>query len=133
MTIYGTLVPGAIKIARWANQVSGLTPQAKQRLKVVDWHRSHDKNISLTARHFNLTRLTVRNWINRFNQGGVLKLKDQSKRPKHLRQPITPWETVKEVVHLRKQYPAWSKYKLAIMLKRQGLIVSPSTIGRILK
>jgi len=133
MTIYGTLIPGAISIARWANKVDGLTSEAKQRLKVVDWHRSHDSNISLTARRFGLTRLTVRNWVSRFNQGGVLKLNDQSKRPKHLRQPVTPWETVKGVVDLRKKYPAWSKYKLAVMLKRQGLAASPSTIGRILK
>lgn len=133
MTIYGTVIPGAIKIAHWANKVDGLTLEAKKRLKIVDWHRSHGNNVSLTARRFGLTRLTIRSWVERFNQGGALRLNNQSKRPKHLRQPVTPWETVKAIIDLRKQYPAWSKYKLAIMLKKQGLTVSPSTIGRILK
>jgi transposase InsO family protein len=36
-------------------------------------------------------------------------------------------------VELRKQFPAWSKHKLAAILKREGMIVSESTVGRILK
>lgn len=37
------------------------------------------------------------------------------------------------VVNLRKQYPTWSKYKIQILLAGQGIKVSPSTVGRILK
>lgn len=31
------------------------------------------------------------------------------------------------------EYPTWSKYKIRVLLKREGIEVSASTIGRILK
>jgi len=61
MTIYGYVLPGAISIARSAFLAGNLSERAKQRLKILDWHREHNKNISLTARHFGLTRYTIRN------------------------------------------------------------------------
>ena len=133
MTIYGSIIPGAARIARWANRVAGYTKEAKRRLTVVDWHRLHGKNVSLTARRFGLTRLTVRRWMRRFGQTGIAGLKDQSRRPKHVRQPTTPWTTVARVIALRTTYPAWSKTKLAVLLSREGITVSASTVGRILK
>jgi len=59
MTIYGYVLPGAISIARSAFLAGNLSERAKQRLKILDWHKSHGKNISLTARHFGITRYTV--------------------------------------------------------------------------
>jgi len=114
-------------------QTNKLTHKAKHRLKVVDWYRKHRKNVSLTAHHFGLTRYTVRTWVKRFNNKGILGLNDKSHRPNHLRQPTTPGSTVVKVVNLRKQYPAWSKYKIQAILKKQGIEVSASTVGRILK
>lgn len=133
MTIYGTILPGAISIARWATKTQLLTSKAKWRLKVIDWHRNHQGKIALTARHFGLTRYTVRSWLKRFNQSGIASLNDKSHRPKHLRKPTTAWEIVMAVVKLRQQYPAWSKYKIEALLKQKDIKVSASTIGRILK
>lgn len=132
MTIYGYVLPGAISIARSAFLAGNLSERAKQRLKILDWHRKHSKNISLTARHFGLTRYTVRNWQKKLAQLGPRGLNDKSHRPKHLRQPRTSLEIVSEVVRLRKQYPAWSKYKIQALLPAR-LKTSVSTIGRILK
>jgi len=112
MTIYGTTIPGAISIANWAGRVESLTLDGRHRLKMIDWHQSHGKNISLTARHFGLTRYTVRQWLRRFKKQGILGLNDISHRPKHLRKPTTNWNTVIEAVGIRKQYPSWSKYKV---------------------
>jgi arginine repressor len=42
-------------------------------------------------------------------------------------------ETVIEVVKLRKTYPVWSKYKIQKILEDKGILVSVSTVGRILK
>ena len=67
MTIYGTIVPRLYSIGKWIEKTQRLTQKAKYRLKVVDWYRFHRKNISLTARHFGLTRYTVRSWVC-FNQ-----------------------------------------------------------------
>ena len=103
-------------ISSWIEKTQRLTQKAKYRLKVVDWYRFHRKNISLTARHFGLTRYTVRSWVRRFNQKGIMGLQDRSHRPKRLRQPTTPSEVVVEIVRLRKQYPAWSKYKIEVIL-----------------
>lgn len=133
MTIYGTILPGAVSVARWADKVQPLTEEAKKKLKILDWHRGHGKNVSLTARRFGLTRKTVRSWQKRFDRLGIVGLNEQSRRPKNVRQPITSWQIVSEAVKLKNQYPAWSKYKIHVLLKKKGLIASASTVGRIFK
>ena len=132
MTIYGSVLPGAIGLARWAARTN-LTEQAKRRLKVVDWLRAHHHDVSLTARHFGLNRETVRIWRDKFTRVGMIALNEKSHRPKHVRQSMIDWKVVDEIVQTRKQYPAWSKYKIKAILKRKNMAVSASTIGRILK
>lgn len=132
MTIYGSVLPGAIRLANWAARTN-ITEKAKQRLRVVDWLRAHKGDISLTARHFGLDRKTVRKWRDKFNQVGMLGLNDKSHRPKNLRQSTTDWQIVDEIVKIRKEYPAWSKWKIQAILKRKNMFVSASTVGRILK
>lgn len=132
MTIYGSVLPGAISLANWTAKTN-ITEKAKQRLKVVDWLRAHDNNISLAARHFGLNRETIRIWLRKFRQAGMLGLNDRSHKPKNIRKPTISWEIVNEIVKIRKQYPAWSKYKIRRILSRQNIVVSASTVGRVLK
>ncbi|MDP3990865.1 MAG: DDE-type integrase/transposase/recombinase [Candidatus Nealsonbacteria bacterium] len=132
MTIYGSVLPGAISLANWAAKTN-ITEKAKQRLRVVDWLRFHNNNVSLTARHFGLNRETVGIWLRKFRRAGMLGLNDGSHRPKNVRKPTTSWEIVNEIIKTRKQYPAWSKYKIKRILSRQNIVVSASTIGRVLK
>jgi len=133
MTIYGYVLPGAASIARSAALVNSLTERAKYKIKILDWHRTQGNNNSLTARHFGIGRMTLYRWIRRFKQYGVVGLNEESRKPKRLRQPTTSWDTVIRIVQLRKQYPAWSKYKLRALLVREGILVSVSTVGRVLK
>lgn len=133
MTIYGTTLPGAASLARSAVLEGVLTERARQRLKVWDWHRLHDANVSLTARHFGIGRRTLQRWLARYRERGPVGLNERSRRPKRLRSPTTPWEIVMRTAQLRKQYPAWSKHKLHVLLAREGITVSASTVGRILK
>ena len=133
MTIYGSILPGAASLAHWAFKIDNASEMAKQRLRVVDWLRAHKNNISLASRHFGLGRETVREWLKRFNQSGMPGLNDKSRRPKNIRKPATDWRTISEIVRARKQYPAWSKYKIRKILSRQNIVVSASTIGRVLK
>lgn len=133
MTVYGTLLPRASVIARSATLTGELTEHAKRRIKILDWHRAHGKNQSLTARHFGIGRMTLIRWLTRFAERGLIGLNEHSRKPKQVRQPTTPWPLVAQTVALRKTYPAWSKYKLAAMLSREGIVVSASTVGRILK
>lgn len=133
MTIYGTLLPGARAIANSSALTDKLTEEAKRRMKILDWHKAHGKNTSLTARHFGIGRMTLFRWLKRVEKFGLLGLNESSKKPKNFRKPTTAWPVVARIVELRKQYPAWSKHKLAAILKREGLVVSESTVGRILK
>lgn len=134
MTIYGSILPGAISLAHWVAKTENVSDEAKRRLKVLDWLRAHDNNVSLTSRHFGVTRETIGIWKKKFEKCGIVGLNDGSHRPKTLRTMVTSWLTVSEIVKLRKKYPAWSKYKLARILERDKKIkVSASTVGRVLK
>ncbi|MBT9165020.1 MAG: hypothetical protein DDT22_01055 [candidate division WS2 bacterium] len=133
MTVYGHILPGAASIARSAALVNSLTERAKYKVRVLDWHKAHGNNSSLTARHFGIGRMTLYRWIKRFKRYGVVGLNEESRKPKNLRQPTTPWNIVIRAVQLRKQYPAWSKYKIRALLKREGIEVSASTVGRMLR
>ncbi len=95
--------------------------------------RGHGNNVSLTARRFGLNRETVRIWKRKFETIGMIALNEASHRPKHLRHSATDWKIVDEIVKIRKQYPVWSKYKIKAILKRKNMMVSASTVGRILK
>jgi len=104
MTIYGTILPGAISIARSAFLADKLTERAKYKLKVLDWHKEHGNNASFTARHFGLGRMTLYRWIKRFKHCGAIGLNEDSRKPKHFRQPTTSWNTVTRTVQLRLLY-----------------------------
>lgn len=132
MTIYGTVLPGAISIARSAFLAGNLSAQAKRRLKVLDWYRKYDYNTSLTARHFGLNRETIIIWRDRLAKEGPRGLEDHSRRPHQLRQQMVSPDIIVEVTKWRKKYPAWSKYKIQALLP-DNLKTSVSTVGRILK
>jgi DNA invertase Pin-like site-specific DNA recombinase len=97
MTIYGSILPGATSIARSAFLTDKLTERAKYKIKVLDLHKSHENNNSLTARHFGISRMTLYRWLKRFKQYGIMGLNEESRRPKRLRRPTTSWDTVIKV------------------------------------
>lgn len=134
MTIYGSILPGAISIARSVARTGHLTERAKHKLKVLDWCRDHGSNISVTARHFGLTRKTIHRWITQLKQRGPIGLNELSRAPKRWRTPTTAPETVMHICMIRRQYPMWSKYKIRELLERDyGVIISASTVGRVLR
>lgn len=60
-------------------------------------------------------------------------LESRSSRPHRLRTPSTPAEYTHLVCKLRRANPEYSKYKLQVILARDhGLVLSASTIGRII-
>ena len=133
MTTYGYILPGAISIARHCWLEDKLTERARFKLDIIGWHNAHGRNVSLTARHFGYSRVSVHKWFKRYRAVGVLGLNEQSRRPTRLRQPTSSGAMLLAVLKLRKQYPAWSKYKLQTILAREGTNISVSTVGRILK
>lgn len=133
MTIYGSVMPGATAIARSALLVGILSERAKQRLKILDWHREHGGNVSQTARHFSVSRRIIRAWRDRLAQLGPRGLNDRSRRPHHVRKPTTAHEVVAAVVRWRAKFPTWSKRKIRRCVRKEGFKISMSTVGRILK
>jgi putative transposase len=57
----------------------------------------------------------------------------KSRRPHRPRQPSWPRALVQAVEELRADNPMWGKRKLVWLLRREGFVVSVSTVGRILK
>jgi len=56
----------------------------------------------------------------------------RSRRPNRPRRPQWPPALVEAVAALRADNPMWGKRKIAVLLKREGLTTSLSTVGRIL-
>lgn len=109
-----------------------LSPKARRRLKWLDWHDRHDRNVSRTCRHFDIGRETLYRWLRRYDPFDLRSLEDRPSRPKRCRQRQWTTTAVLAVQRLREQYVGWGKEKLRVMLKREGIALSASTIGRIL-
>jgi putative transposase len=120
----------AWKIAREA--APDLSHDARRRLAMLDWHRTHGGNVSLTARHFGVARPTVYRWLSRYDRFHLETLEDRSSAPRRRRRPTWTIEQLRAVRLVRERYPRWGKEKLAVLLRRDGLRLSSSMVGRIL-
>lgn len=127
MTTYGHILPKAGLLLRLN---TSLSPKAKHRLKIIDWHRTNGENQSLTSRRFGIGREALREWLKRFKERGIKGLEEKSHRPHKVRERKIPLATQDEIVKLRKLNPCYSKYKISVLLTNKA---SPSSVGRILK
>lgn len=139
MNVYGSIIPGAATLARLLPKGAGeardkrpLSREAKKRLKAVLWYGQHGANASLTARHFGLSRSTFYIWLKRYRGAGERGLEDRSRKPRRVRQPTWSSELEERVLALRQENPCWGKDKLTAILRRDGVKVSVSMVGRIL-
>ncbi len=110
-----------------------LSQEARARLKWIDYYRLNGENASLTCRHFDISRTTFYRWYGRYDPLNLKTLEDRPCTPKQRRKPTWSLETAEAVRKKREQYPSWGKYKIAVLLQRDGLTVSVSQVGRILK
>jgi len=110
-----------------------LSSEAQYRLNVLHWyHNEGNSNISLTGRHFGLHRNTVSKWVKKFDPYNLKSLEPEKRIPIHTYKghPVT-YEH--RTIVLKKKYPYYGKEKLKILLKREGIYVSSSWIGKIIK
>ena len=110
----------------------GLSRAAGVRLDMLDWHRAHGENVARTARHFGFSRPTVYRWLERFDRFRLESLEDRPARPVRRRRPTWTLAQLAAVRRLRMAYPRWGKDKLAVLLRREGIRLSVSMVGRIL-
>ena len=100
---------------------------------MLDWHRPPTvRNVSLTARHFGYQpadRLPLAGPLRRLH---LATLEDRSSAPRRRRRPTWTVDQLAAVQALRERYPRWGKDKLVVLLRRDGLRLSTSMVGRIL-
>jgi len=128
MNVYST-IPGYRRLA----SIPKLSSKARQRLKWFDYYNSPNHSARLTCRHFDISPQTFYRWKRRYDPRHIQSLEDRSHRPQHVRQPSYSKELVEAVLSLREEYPRWGKDKLAVLLRREGIDCSTSTVGRILR
>lgn len=110
-----------------------LSRRARARLAMLEWHRDHGHNVSLTARHFGWSRPTVYRWLDRYDPRHLGRLEDRSSRPARCRRPTWTSAQRRAVQRVRESYPRWGKAKLAVLLRREGIELSVSMTGRLLE
>ncbi len=111
-----------------------LSPEARRRLRWMDYHAQHGRTIAQTCRHFDISRQTFYRWWRRYDPRRVESLEDdrRTRRPRRVRQPQTPPELEARIRAVRETYPRWGDRKLAVLLHREGWTVSHATVGRVL-
>lgn len=140
MNVYGSILPGAAKVARLlpkgaseARQTRPGSREARRRLTAILWYEAHGRNASLTARHFAISRSSLHVWLKRYKESGSRGLEDRSRKPWRVRQPTWSAELEARVLALRQANPRWGKDMLTPILRREGVEVSVSMVGRILR
>jgi len=124
---YGVAIPKAAKIAK----ITGLSKEAKRRLKWIDYYLKR-KSVVDTCHHFDITRSLFYKWYNRYLRLGLKGLEEQSRRPHTVRKREVLPEVIDRIKEVRTENKAWSKYKVSAILERDdGFIVSSSTVNRI--
>lgn len=128
---YGSIIPGSEAIRDLVRQ-GKISEEGFKRLRWID-HYARYGNARLTCRHFNISPQTFYRWKNRFDPECLSSLDAESRRPHRVRKPMTPATVEDEILKLREKYPRWGKDKLVVLLRKRGIKVSTSTVGRVLK
>ncbi len=128
MHIVSGTAPGALRLAK----IQELSREARLRLQWMDHYEAHERNASLTCRHFGISRQTFYRWRKRYDRHHLESLEGRSHTPRRVRRPTWSHELALAVLHLREQYPRWGKDKLVVLLRGRGWEASTSTVGRIL-
>jgi transposase InsO family protein len=129
MQVFG-LPRHVIRTCRLASRIAARSSSKEAALRgdaVSRWREGMRSGLSAlaAARIVGVPRSTLYRWEKR--------LEPKSRRPHRPRKPAWPSALVQAVEELRADNPMWGKRKLAWLLRRQGVAVSLSTVGRILR
>jgi putative transposase len=130
-TVYGSLIPGS-EFIRSLVRRGTLSKDATRRLSWIDFY-NRCGDARLTCRHFAISPQTFYRWKNRFDPDDLTTLEAASRRPHNVRKPLTPALVEDRILKARLKYPRWGKDKIVVLIRREGIRVSTSTVGRVLK
>jgi transposase len=103
----------------------------EQRVQFVVAAIRREKSLTALCEEFGVSRPTGRLWLQRYRQQGIAGIAERSRRPAHSPRLTAP-ELEEQVVEMRRRYPDWGARKLAVLLEREGVLLTRSTIHRIL-
>jgi transposase InsO family protein len=92
---------------------------------------SRGESLRGLCREFEISRPTGYLWLKRFREQGVAGVEELSRRP-HESPRQTASEVERRIVELRRQRPDWGARKLAVLLRREGVMVPVITLHRVL-
>lgn len=127
---YGLIIPKAGYLTSLVRQGT-ISKEASLRLRWMD-HYSRFGNARLTCRYFGISPQTFYRWKRRFDPYDLRTLESGSHRPHKVRESETPVRVVERIQSLREQYPRWGRDKLEVLLKKEGIEISASTVGRVM-
>ena len=103
----------------------------EQRVEFVVAANRGEKSLTALCQEFGISRPTGMLWRERYQQAGLAGIAERSRRP--LRSPErTVTELEQRVVLVRQRYPDWGARKLQVVLARENVALTRSTIHRIL-
>lgn len=112
---------------------SNLSKNALKRLEWFDFWHTHQENISLTCRHFGISRDTFYLWKERFNPYNLRTLEGKSTRPHKVRSMTIPQYVINLVIKLRSEDLEKSKYEIQAELKdKYDVSIGYNTIQKII-
>jgi transposase InsO family protein len=103
----------------------------EQRVRFVVAASRREKPLGALCAEFGVSRPTGYHWLERYRAHGVEGIAEHSRRP-HRSPAQTAFEREQQVVQMRLRYPDWGARKLQVLLDRDGLALTRSTIHRIL-
>lgn len=110
-----------------------LSDDAVLKLKWFLYCSEHYYNVSLTCRHFGISRSTFLRWAHRFDPADIKTLEEQSRRPMKMRTSETDIRTIELIGKIRQEYPEMGKEKVSeLLVRKHGIVLSSSTVGRII-
>lgn len=128
-----TVSPQEIQKVLRSSEELELSAAAIQRLKWFLYAREHEDNVSLTCRHFGISRSTFLRWADRFDVRDPRTLEEQSRRPMRVRQSVVPSHVIDAIRSIRERHPTMNKQSVAeCLLRETGITLSASTVGRII-
>jgi len=119
-----------VQVQRGLPNAPTLSAEAHYRLQYLEYAaRSSVREASLV---FGVPIQTIYRWRTRYNPADLTSLECRSRRPKRTRHAT--WTAAQEeaVRALRQQYPRMGKMALQVLLRRQGIVLSASMMGRML-
>lgn len=114
-----------------------LSKTANYRLKCVEnYIKLRQKGLSEpeALEIIDVTRSTLFRWLKKYKNRKTTELENKSRRPLNFRESkVITHELVSHVLKIRQEFPMFGKEKIRILLQKEGVFVSSSTVGRILK